>query len=391
MKRLLVLLLALALLPLYSCGGGETSSTIESDASLEQSEEQSTEESEEKVKVKDTIQTKESVVMIGTDWNTLRFKDVTKGTLQITDVSGTRLYTEGVDYEVDYLEGKIRRLEGSSIPDFSRNSAYGAEIKSLDLDKITDYSTYHVANFSVYARYRFDTPSNDTYEKVLSEINAFNATALPTRVIEKLENGEDIIIGVIGDSISTGAEATTGNEYFTLLASYLGNKSGCKVEVVNVAIGGRSSDSGVEQAVTLWNTLDGKTPDLVTIAFGMNDQNSLTDVPWTSPTQFVKNIDATVKKIEALAEEMPEIVLITSMPANPIWNYTSGKWYELGDALRAYAKENGYPIADVGAFFQSELDHGQTYEELITSLINHPGNYGHHLYYTALKSLFVFE
>ncbi len=384
-------MLVLALLPLYSCGGERAESRVESDASVEQSQEQSTEESEEKTKVKDTIQSKESVVMIGTEWNSLRFKDVTKGTLSITDVSGSRVYIEGVDYEVDYLEGKIRRIEGGSIPDFSKNSAYGAEIKSLDLDKITDYSTYHVANFSVYARYRFDTPSNDTYDKVLNEINANNATAIPTRVIEKIKNGDDIIIGVIGDSISTGAEATAGNEYFTLLANYLESKSKGSVEVVNVAIGGLSSDSGAKQAETLFERLEGKQPDIVTIAFGMNDQNSLTDVPWTSPEQFVKNIDAIVKKLEALATEMPEIVLITSMPANPIWNYTSGKWYELGDALRQYAKENEYPIADVGAFFQSELDHGQTYEELITSLINHPGNYGHHLYYTALKSLFVFE
>ena len=391
MKRFLLLLLVLSLLPLYACGGGEAESRIESEISSAESEEGSKEESEVKERVKDTIQAKESVVMIGTEWNSLRFKDVTKGTLSITDVSGTKNYYEGVDFEVDYLEGKIRRLEGSSIPDFSKNSAYGAEIKSLDLDKITDYSTYHVANFSVYARYRFDTPSNDTYEKVLAEINANNATAFPEKVIEKIKNGDDIIIGVIGDSISTGCEATTGNEYFTLLAGYLEKQGKGKVEVINVAIGGRSSDSGVGQAETLFTTLDGKTPDLVTIAFGMNDQNSLTDVPWTSPEQFVKNIDATVKKIEALAEEMPEIVLITSMPANPIWNYTSGKWYELGDALRQYAKENEYPIADVGAFFQSELDHGQTYEELITSLINHPGNYGHNLYYTALKSLFVFE
>ena len=391
MKRLFLLLLILSLLPLYACGGGEAESKIESEISSAESEEGSKEESEVKDRVKDTIQSKESVVMIGTEWNSLRFKDITKGTLSITDVSGSRVYIEGVDYEVNYLEGKIRRLEGSSIPDFSKNSAYGAEIKSLDLDKITDFSTYHVANFSVYARYRFDTPSNDTYDKVLSEINTSNEAVFPKKIIEKIENGDDIIIGVIGDSISTGCEATTGNEYFTLLASYLEKQGKGKVEVVNVAIGGRSSDSGVGQAETLFTTLDGKTPDLITIAFGMNDQNSLTDVPWTSPEQFVKNIDATVKKIEALAEEMPEIVLITAMPANPIWNYTSGKWYELGDALREYAKENNYSLADAGALFQSELDHGQTYEELITSLINHPGNYGHNLYYLALKSLFVFE
>ena len=95
-------MLVLSLLPLYACGGGEAESRIESEISSAESEDGSKEESEVKERVKDTIQSKESVVMIGTEWNSLRFKDVTKGTLSITDVSGSRVYIEGVDYEVDY-------------------------------------------------------------------------------------------------------------------------------------------------------------------------------------------------------------------------------------------------------------------------------------------------
>ena len=99
---------------------------------------------------------------------------------------------------------------------------------------------------------------------------------------------------------------------------------------------------------------------------------------------------------ELSAEEQQNVNYSVSEEISGRYQYfyevSAGEHPEASSAeLREYAKENAYPIADAGALFQSELDHGQTYEELITALINHPGNYGHNLYYLALKSLFVFE
>ena len=336
-------------------------------------------------------QQRESVAMAGQEWDQLRFKGIVEGTLIISSASdpkASRIYEEGVDYEVNYAEGKVRRLSGSAIPDLSKNSAYGLPPRSVDLSKVVNFSTYHCANFSVYATYDFNSEINDTYDDVINEINSKNATALPLKLAEKVKAGGKIVYGVVGDSISTGAEATPDNDFFSLLKAYLESlNDNLSVEVVNVAVGGTTSLSGPEGVCKLYNEL-GKEPDLITIAYGMNDQNSETDEPSSSPEFYISNINSTVRAPSLYTEKnLPEIILITSMPANPVWNYTSGGSVILADALRTYAKENNLPIADVNALFDSELAHGKSYEELITSLINHPGNYGHYLYFLALKSL----
>lgn len=335
-------------------------------------------------------QERESVVMAAEEWNTLRFKGIVEGTLIISSTSDPKsstVYKEGVDYEVDYAEGKIRRLAGSSIPDFSQNSAYGAEPRSIDLGKIDNFGTYHCGSFTVYATYDFDSEVNDTYEKVLAEINAKNETVLPLKLAEKIKAGGTIVYGVVGDSISTGAEASKGNDYFSLFKAYLESlNENLTVEVVNVAVGGAASSAGNFGVYQLYEEL-GKQPDFMTVAYGMNDQNSTTNEPGTSPEFYVSNINDAVIAPADYTENLPEVAVITSMPANPVWNLTSGGSVILAESLRAYAKENNIPIADVNALFDSEIAHGQTYEELITSLINHPGNYGHYLYFLALKSL----
>ncbi len=337
-------------------------------------------------------QSLEAVVMVGNEWNQLRFKDITNGTLVIKNVSGNTTYVEGVDYEVDYENGKIRRLANSKIPDFSESLTYGLGVKQLDDKTLTaaDMPKYYGYYFTVYAEYEYNKDVNVGYDTVLENINNFNGTSIPENVINKVKNGQDITIGVIGDSISTGAEATKGNEYFTLLANYLRNLSGNKinVDIVNVSVGGHTSDEGITRANLLYQECGDKEPDLVIIAYGMNDQNSTGDTPYNSPEKYASNIAGIVNTVRNLAVNDPDIILVTSMPSNPQWLHTSGKWYELGDALRAYAKQENIPLADVGAFFQNQLDNGQTYEELIYSMINHPGDYGHKLYFLTLKSLF---
>ena len=337
-------------------------------------------------------QSLESVVMIKTEWNQLRFKDIEKGSFVLKSVDGTKTYVEGVDYEIDYKNGKIRRIEGTKIPDFSKNYTYGMAVKTLNHDLVTDVTTFHNSYFTVYAEYNFNKDVNETYDQTLKAINATNNTAIPQNVIDKINNGEDIVLGVIGDSISYGAEATPGKEYFSLLKDYLANygPNPVNVTLVNVAVGGDASDAGFGQAQKLYQQCGENEPDLVIIAFGMNDQNSLIDsVTRIPPQQYVNNIKTVIRYIsEIAAKEVPDFIVVTSMSPNPIWVYTHPNQAQWHDALREYASQNNIPIADVAAFMQSQYDHGQSVEEIVYSNINHPGNYGHKLYFEVFKSLF---
>lgn len=337
-------------------------------------------------------QADESVVMEATDWRTLRFRDIVPGSLKLTSgpsLTGT-MYVEGTDYEFDAESGKIRRLEGSRIPDFTTSLTYKASPKSVDLAVMT--TGFHALPFTAFATYTYNAEGNETYVEVMAGINKRNRSAATESLLARIQEGGDFVYAVVGDSISTGAEASDASrQYFNLFASFLKslNRS-LNVTVVNVAVGGEDSRGVEAQIDRLYKEL-GVVPDLITIAYGMNDQNSLTNVPYISPSQYVDNHKKALARIAQYCENMPEIIVITAMPANPIWNYCSGASELLADELRDWAKSEGMTLSDTGALFASELKHGKNYNELITSNINHPGDYGHKLYFTALQSLFEQE
>jgi len=64
----------------------------------------------------------EEKVLWGTNWATLKGRNIaTSPAPVVTDTGATpTTYSEGTDYEIDYTEGKIRRLSGSSIDDGER-------------------------------------------------------------------------------------------------------------------------------------------------------------------------------------------------------------------------------------------------------------------------------
>ena len=336
-------------------------------------------------------QSMEPVIMIGEEWNQLRFRAIEKDNFllsNVNDISSSNVvnYREGIDYEVDYEKGQIRRLPGSSIPDFRTNKAYGVKPRSIDLDIIESFEFYHCSGFTAYASYQYDGNSNESYEEVLEKINRQNQTALPKKLARAIKERKPLLYAVVGDSISTGAEAAPGKEYFTLFAEYV-ESLGVKMEICNVAIGGRDSNDAVPGIERIYQE-KGVMPDLVTVAYGMNDQNNLFgNEPGVSSRDYINNLRLAVEKIKSYATDCPEIIMISSMPANPIWNYTSGGSTVLAAALREFAKQEELPIADANALFHRELKYGKRYEELIFSLINHPGNYGHYLYYLTLKSI----
>lgn len=336
-------------------------------------------------------QQKEAVVLEGEVWSKLRFGGIEGGSLVLCDrscpdASEVLCYREGTDFEVDYQKGRIRRLPGSTIPDFRENSAFGAAPRSVDLEKIADFGPYHCLKYTVYAFYEFDPSGNETYGRIIGEISRKGPPALPLRLAERIREKKSLIYGVIGDSISTGCEASEGNSYFALFADYMKALGAEEVKICSTAVGGTTSQDAAAAVERLYKE-QAVQPDLITVGYGMNDMCSLGNDPGTGPEEYISHIREALGRIESLAHNHPEVILITSMPANPIWNYTSGGSTALAAALRRFARQEALPLADVNRIFHSELEHGKRYEELIISLINHPGDYGHHLYFLMLKEL----
>lgn len=336
-------------------------------------------------------QQKEAVIFEGEVWSKLRFGRIERGSFILCsksspDAKGALRYREGIDFEVDYEKGRIRRLTGGIVPDFRENSAFGAGLRSINLEKIADFGPYHCEKYTLYASYRFDPSGNETYGDVIRQISQSGPPALPLRLAGRIREKKSLIYGVIGDSISTGCEASEGNSYFSLFADYMKGLGAQEVKICNTAVGGTTSQDAAAAVERLYKE-QSVQPDLITVGYGMNDMCSLGDEPGCCPQDYIAHIREALKRIHSLAHNDPQVILITSMPANPVWNYTSGGSVVLAEALRRFANKEALPLADVNRLFHSELEHGKQYRELIVSLINHPGDYGHYLYFLMLKEL----
>jgi len=64
----------------------------------------------EKVKQIKKVLPPDSITFSNTEWVNLTYSDIVKGTVTVYDMSETLEMIEGIDYEIDYPSGKIRRL-----------------------------------------------------------------------------------------------------------------------------------------------------------------------------------------------------------------------------------------------------------------------------------------
>ncbi len=125
---------------------------------------------------------------------------------------------------------------------------------------------FHDHNVEItYTRREF--PQND-----LASVSITSGSLKTT--LERLGSDRSLRIGVSGDSISTGLDAsgttnTPPNQpgYVELMKEALTNEFGAKVEVENRSVPGWSIANGIED----WPKLKEYNPDLVLIAYGMND------------------------------------------------------------------------------------------------------------------------
>jgi lysophospholipase L1-like esterase len=286
-------------------------------------------------------------------------------------------YEDGVDYRVDYASGTIGRTENGKIPDWSSHPLFG--VNDFDHTIVEYYSNDH---FTVYADYDYyaDDQESVSDERMPIEQSS-NALA---GIARKLAEGKEITYVVYGDSISTGCDASSPIlAYFNRLADHLSDKyPPGRFRILNESIGGETSEGGAER---LFRDVLPHSPDLVTIGYGMNDQNKFEHGNSVSIGNYEKNIRYMVEAI--LRNSNSAIVLITPCQPNPKWKHASGRIGEYAAVLRKLSKEYGVGLADAGMEWQRALEAGKTHQSLLLNNINHPGDFGHWLYFKAFESM----
>ena len=195
------------------------------------------------------------------------------------------------------------------------------------------------------------------------------------RTTARLKAGQPLAIGISGDSISTGLDAsgTTGTPPFQpgwaeLVVAQLRVSTPASVTHVNRAVAGWSVANGVADLDVLLES----QPDLVIVAYGMND------VGRRDPAWFREQTAAILARIKQTRPEA-EVILVATMLGNDEWIHTPREMFNrYRDELKSLV-EPGVALVDMTAVWEEQLRSKEMFD-LTGNGLNHPNDFGHRLY-----------
>lgn len=203
-------------------------------------------------------------------------------------------------------------------------------------------------------------------------------------LIDKLNAGEDIKIVSTGDSITDGWSASGKNgvkippycpQYNVLVEHYIKKAYDVNVTQKNVGVSGSNTNGGVSKL----SEICAEDPDLVIIAFGMNDGCSM------HPNDYIANINTMVRTINENCPDACIVVVGTCLP-NPEFAWSPGgapalKYHiDYIDSLKS-AEPNWKNAAHADVTTANiEIYARKVYQDLAGSNSNHPNDYMHRIY-----------
>lgn len=313
----------------------------------------------------------DSLVLVKTEAGRLCYDNVVEGTVAVRSTyepgqADTIVYEAERDYVVDCAAGSIARTADSRIPDFSTNMLYGQ--KGFDHNQFPGFGN---GRFFVFIDYE-TTAAFSLCEKT-------DQAALLSKTAGKLRKGGPFKIVAYGDSITAGGDATSLHLQFQeRWASHLSARfPQAQITVENGATGGDGTVQGLER---LREKVLDRSPDLVLVGFGMNDHN----VGGPTPEQFTENLKSIVTQVRDTTGA--EAILFSAFPPNPDWKFGSHRMELYAAATRLAAGQLGCAYADVWGVWMKALVR-KDLPSLLGNNINHPNDFGHWLYFQALKSV----
>jgi acyl-CoA thioesterase-1 len=204
------------------------------------------------------------------------------------------------------------------------------------------------------------------------------------KTIAKLRDKKPLRIVVIGDSISVGCNASgwAGGPPFQpaypeLVRQNLQKRYGGEVSLTNLSVSGMSTD----WALTMIDKIVEPHPDLVIVAFGMNDASGRPAAEYQAKTKSVMD------QVRAKLPEA-EFILVATMIGNRDWISLKQELFpQYCDALKKL-RAPGVAVADVTSIWAEFLKHKQHYD-LTGNGVNHPNDFGHRVYAQVISGLLV--
>lgn len=222
-----------------------------------------------------------------------------------------------------------------------------------------------------------------TVEKWPSPVPAFDEKALPT-TIQKLQNKDAVSVVLLGDSISTGCNASGWANaaphqppYQDLLLQHLKESYSPNLTLTNLAVGGMSTPWGLTRVPDVVAA----KPDLVILAFGMNDSSG------RSPEEYKANTQAMISAIRDVSPQT-EFILVSSMLGNRDWIKLKHELFPQYRMALAELNEPGIALADMTSIWTEMLNRKQDWD-LTGNGVNHPNDFGHRVYAQVLATMLV--
>ena len=301
--------------------------------------------------------------------------------LKVERADHSQVLVEGYDYTIDtngviqvISGGRIPLMQYYALPDEGGVSPYTFVTTNGNYFYSAGGNTKH-ESYDVSVTYRHDE------QYALNALYPSNFQSKLTTAMRLLEDNDPVNLTFFGDSITVGAQASVlSNGYPLLLKTRLEEEfQTSSISYANCAVGGTTSAWGLSNIATVTGTF----PDLVVLAFGMNDGSGN-----VTAAQYKTNIEG---MIDALRAQNPDvsIVLIASFSPNPEWssaNYPLREEYR--DALlEIYGQYSNIAVADVGAVSRpiAEL---KKFQDFSGNNINHPNNWLHWIHADFLFEVF---
>ncbi len=300
--------------------------------------------------------------------------------LRLTSMDGRQTYEPGRDYVWQPGSDTITLMANTRIP-FKTHQEMFPPVNGKD-----SYGTTADGKSSMLfgdGRFFYDLHVRASYHHTAKWTGVIPAGPSPylihTRA--KLAARAPVKIVMLGDSISVGHSASVMFDaaprlptYFNRVKTYLGEKFGSEISSENYSLSGMPASYGASQV----DKVIAAKPDLVLLAFGMNDGES--------GFEFLAALDQVIKPVQAALPKV-EFILVSPMTGNPDARYFGRPHFEeYRDALLK-VQGPGKAVADVTTMWIDLLKQ-KSYVDLSGNGFNHPNDFGHEVYADVIEALF---
>lgn len=330
----------------------------------------------------------ESVLMLSSDSQQpeapLLFHPSNANSITVRNAQLTTTYAQGVDWLYDSAANKIRLPAGSTAPYMNRADLYPSTAPTgcFTVNKTGGGSVLGCEGYFFHDR-QLVISYNHEPSQWLGPVPAYQGMNLP-ETTAKLKGGQSIKVTLYGDSISVGLNASgiVGASpglpnWGTLAMVKLQSNFASNLTFHNPSVGGQTSAWGAQNVHTL---VSQEQPDLVIIAFGMNDGSGN-----VAPSTFKNNIEAIINDVRA-SNPNAEFILVAPTLANPETVY-AGNQADYKAVLQQLTA-SGTVLMDMTSIHQTLLNK-KRFHDLTGNNINHPNDFLVRAYAQALSSLLV--